>query len=206
MPRLDIETRRAQLVDAASRIALRDGLENTTVRRVASEAGVSLGTVHYCFENKSALLEAVVESLIAREVRASQLTIPDGVTPVDAVRAAFRMYWDNSGAQTDYQRLIYELVTYLVRQEAPGPKLARKIFAANYATVEGFLSRFGAHWGAQFDLPTEVLSRMIIALTDGVALAWLADGDEEKALAVLDTFADLLTARLAPSGASSTRE
>ena len=55
MPRLDIDTRRTQLIDAAIRIALRDGLDNTTVRRIATEAGVSLGTVHYCFDNKRAL-------------------------------------------------------------------------------------------------------------------------------------------------------
>ena len=48
MPRLDIETRRAQLIRAAVAIALRDGLDNTTVRRIATEAGVSLGTVSLC--------------------------------------------------------------------------------------------------------------------------------------------------------------
>ena len=93
MPRLDIDTRRTQLIDAAIRIALRDGLDNTTVRRIATEAGVSLGTVHYCFDNKRALLEAVVETLLQREVDVAEFDLPDGATvaipndPTNAARA-----------------------------------------------------------------------------------------------------------------------
>ena len=37
---------------------------------------------------------------------------------------------------------------------------------------------------------------MVIAMTDGVALAWLADGDDDKALAVLDAFAGLFADRV----------
>ena len=135
MPRLDIETRRAQLIQAAVAIALRDGLDNTTVRRIATEAGVSLGTVHYCFDSKKALLEAMVESIATRDIEAASLPLPDDVSPVDAIRAAFRYYWSISGAQADRQRLVYELVAYLVRQEDSGPELARRIFATNYAIV-----------------------------------------------------------------------
>ena len=145
MPRLDIDTRRTQLIDAAIRIALRDGLDNTTVRRIATEAGVSLGTVHYCFDNKRALLEAV-----------------------------------------------YELVAYLVRQEAPGPELAQRIFANKYEVVRGFLELFQKKGEAELGLPADVIARMTVAMTDGVALAWLADGDDEKALEVLDSFAEIL--------------
>lgn len=192
MPRLDIDTRRTQLIDAAIRIALRDGLDNTTVRRIATEAGVSLGTVHYCFDNKRALLEAVVETLLQREVDVAEFDLPDGATPVDAIKQAFRYYWTLSGAQTERQRLVYELVAYLVRQEAPGPQLAQRIFANKYEVVRGFLELFQKKGEAELGLPADVIARMTVAMTDGVALAWLADGDDEKALEVLDSFAEIL--------------
>ena len=191
MPRLDIDTRRTQLIDAAIRIALRDGLDNTTVRRIATEAGVSLGTVHYCFDNKRALLEAVVETLLQREVDVAEFDLPDGATPV-AIKQAFRYYWTLSGAQTERQRLVYELVAYLVRQEAPGPELAQRIFANKYEVVRGFLELFQKKGEAELGLPADVIARMTVAMTDGVALAWLADGDDEKALEVLDSFAEIL--------------
>lgn len=192
MPRLDIDTRRTQLIDAAIRIAFRDGLDNTTVRRIATEAGVSLGTVHYCFDNKRALLEAVVETLLQREVDVAEFDLPDGATPVDAIKQAFRYYWTLSGAQTERQRLVYELVAYLVRQEAPGPELAQRIFANNYEVVRGFVELFQKKGEAELGLPADVIARMTVAMTDGVALAWLADGDDEKALEVLDSFATIL--------------
>lgn len=191
MPRLDIDTRRTQLIDAAIRIALRDGLDNTTVRRIATEAGVSLGTVHYCFDNKRALLEAVVETLLQREVDVAEFDLPDGATPV-AIKQAFRYYWTLSGAQTERQRLVYELVSYLVRQEAPGPELAQRIFANKYEVVRGFVELFQKKGEAELGLPADVIARMTVAMTDGVALAWLADGDDEKALEVLDSFAEVL--------------
>ncbi|CAM3316576.1 TetR/AcrR family transcriptional regulator [Dermacoccus barathri] len=192
MPRLDIDTRRTQLIDAAIRIALRDGLDNTTVRRIATEAGVSLGTVHYCFDNKRALLEAVVETLLQREVDVAEFDLPDGATPVDAIKQAFRYYWTLSGAQTERQRLVYELVAYLVRQEAPGPELAQRIFANKYEVVRGFVELFQKKGEAELGLPADLIARMTVAMTDGVALAWLADGDDEKALEVLDSFAEIL--------------
>lgn len=192
MPRLDIDTRRTQLIDAAIRIALRDGLDNTTVRRIATEAGVSLGTVHYCFDNKRALLEAVVETLLQREVDVAEFDLPDGATPVDAIKQAFRYYWTLSGAQTERQRLVYELVAYLVRQEAPGPELAQRICTNKYEVVRGFVELFQKKGEAELGLPADVIARMTVAMTDGVALAWLADGDDEKALEVLDSFAEIL--------------
>lgn len=196
MPRLDIETRRAQLIDAATAIALRDGLDNTTVRRIATEAGVSLGTVHYCFDSKRALLEAMVESLTTRDISATELELPEDASPTDAIRAAFRFYWSISGAQADRQRLVYELVAFLVRQDDPGPELARRIFARNYEIVSGFIELFQTRWAKDLGVPTQIVARMVIALTDGVALAWLADGDDEQALAVLDAFADMFASRV----------
>ena len=130
MPRLDIETRRAQLIQAAVAIALRDGLDNTTVRRIATEAGVSLGTVHYCFDSKKALLEAMVESIATRDIEAASLPLPDDVSPVDAIRAAFRYYWSISGAQADRQRLVYELV-------ADGLAAMPRSMALNDTTLKG---------------------------------------------------------------------
>lgn len=192
MPRLDIETRRGQLIEAAVRIALRDGLDQTTIRRIAAEAGVSLGTVHYCFEGKDALLEAVVQYLFDREITPDQVAFPDGLEPAEAIREGFRSYWYTSGANRDYQRLMYEMVTYLVRQPDPGPALARRIFEGNYAVIERFFDAFEEKWGYKPATDRHLFARMISAMTDGIALAWLADGDEEAALGVLDTYAEML--------------
>lgn len=188
MPRTPAAVRRTELVDAAIRVALNEGLEAATVRRIAAEAGVSLGTVHYCFGSKRALLEAVVESVAQPSLDVDL----SGLEPGDyygMFRAAFRAYWVEAGNNRDRQRLIYELVTHLVRQEAPGPELARMMFQRSFATVSSFVeSHLGESLG-EVPMPIDVLARMIISVTDGVALAWIADGDDDKALQVLDGYA-----------------
>lgn len=198
MSRLDIETRREQLTEAAVRIALTDGLDNTTVRRVAAQAGVSLGTVHYCFEGKAELLEAVVEYLLAREVDTDALVFDPHKPPLEGLRAGFAGYWEASGADREYQRLVYELVTYLIRQEDPGPALARRIFASNYALIDGLFDRFAQTYQLRFTVERKTLIRTIVAMTDGVAIAWLADSDAEAAQAVLDACARMIAAMTEP--------
>lgn len=193
MARLDIDTRRTQLIDAAIHIALRDGLDSATIRRIASEAGVSLGTVHYCFDNKRALLEAVVETLVGRQIDVSGFVVDPELSPEEAIKRAFRFYWSISGAEVERQRLIYELVAYLVRQEdAQSHDLARRIFTTNYDIVRGFIDLFQMQWEVDLELPTDVIARMTVAMTDGVALAWLADSEDECALEVLDSFARMM--------------
>ncbi len=179
--------RRRELVDATIRVALADGLEAATVRRVAQEAGVPLGTVHYCFGSKRALLEAVVAQVAQPDIRI-ELEPGRDYTVTDIIRLAFHSYWSAAGRNRDRQRLVYELVNHLVREDDPGPQLARLIFRRAYDAVEKVLAEHQDLFGRP-ELPAELLSRMVTAVTDGVALAWIADQDDEKALAVLDGFA-----------------
>lgn len=61
------EERRSALIDATLRIIEEDGLEGVTHRRVADAAGVPLAATTYYFSSKEDLMQAAMESLIARE-------------------------------------------------------------------------------------------------------------------------------------------
>jgi len=56
---------RASILDAAQRAALREGSAHLTIDAVARESGLSKGGVLYHFPAKEALLEAMVERLVA---------------------------------------------------------------------------------------------------------------------------------------------
>ncbi len=58
------ELRREQIVQAAFRVATREGLEQLTVRRVAAEAELSAGLVFFHFKSKEALLLALLDWLL----------------------------------------------------------------------------------------------------------------------------------------------
>ena len=71
MNRMPVAERREQLIEAAITVASRDGIEAATVRAVAAEAGVSLGVVHYCFQDKSELMRAMAHAITMQQCYAS---------------------------------------------------------------------------------------------------------------------------------------
>jgi AcrR family transcriptional regulator len=67
---LVIRARRQQIVEAATRIFAEKGFRRATTKEVAQEAGISEGTIYNYFQNKDALLIAILESLNETERRA----------------------------------------------------------------------------------------------------------------------------------------
>lgn len=58
------EQRRAQIIAAALRVAARDGLAKLTLRAVATEAGMSHGSVLFHYGTKDTLLIALLDDLL----------------------------------------------------------------------------------------------------------------------------------------------
>jgi AcrR family transcriptional regulator len=57
--------RRAAVVEAASRLFIREGFSRTTIARIAEDAGVSEETVYKAFGNKIALVRAIRDQALA---------------------------------------------------------------------------------------------------------------------------------------------
>ena len=58
------DARREQIVQAAFRVAVREELEQLTIRQVAAEAGLSTGLVFFHFKSKEVLLLALLDWLL----------------------------------------------------------------------------------------------------------------------------------------------
>jgi TetR/AcrR family transcriptional repressor of bet genes len=69
MPKqVDHHARRLDLLDALMRITRRDGWEGVSLRKVAAEAGVSMGMVQHYFGTKDEMLRFAIE-MMAEDVR-----------------------------------------------------------------------------------------------------------------------------------------
>jgi len=92
MPKLRMtEVRRRQLIEATFATVERHGLADTTMQRVAREAGLSTAIIHHYFADKDALLAATMRSLLAElkgDVVARLAAAPDARERVRAVLAA----------------------------------------------------------------------------------------------------------------------
>ena len=64
-----VRARREQIVEAATRVFAQKGFRRATTREVAREAGISEGTIYNYFEDKDALLMAILQRLNETERR-----------------------------------------------------------------------------------------------------------------------------------------
>lgn len=75
-----VDDRREQIINAAMRVFARKGYARATNRDVAREAGITTGLIYYYFENKEALLKAVIEQhspfQIIAEITPKMLDLP----------------------------------------------------------------------------------------------------------------------------------
>lgn len=62
------EQRREQLVVAGYRVMVRAGMANVRTREIATEAGITVATLHYYFPTKQDLVRAVVEHAIRERI------------------------------------------------------------------------------------------------------------------------------------------
>lgn len=196
--------RRAELVEAAGRVVARDGVAAATTRRIAEEAGLPHGLVHYWFASKDELLEEVIMTLLRQfeEVTAalagegqagdSPVTSSD-TSPASYVRDAFRAAFGVVEADDPGNQLsTYELTTWALR--APqGRELARQQYAAYRETAAAICKPWLAAHGASLPEGTaDVLARFVAVLFDGAVLAWLADPEGTRPQEIFDFTAGLL--------------
>jgi TetR/AcrR family transcriptional regulator, transcriptional repressor for nem operon len=82
----DPERTRERLLQAASREVYRSGFQSASLDTILAAAGVTKGALYYHFDSKEALGYAVVEEVIAPDVRAKWLRrLLRGKDPIDAL-------------------------------------------------------------------------------------------------------------------------
>ena len=188
MSRVPAEQRREQLIEATIDLAIREGLAAASVRRIADEANVSLGVVHYCFSSKEALLNAVAESFATPILGPVAKAIEQSSGFEATVRRAFETFWQLTQGAPGRQLLSYELAAWSIRGDG---EAARLLYQTYQDVIESFITQGMGITGSEA-LSSRTLARMVLALTDGIMLAWLVDRDDEATRQVLDAFVAVL--------------
>jgi TetR/AcrR family fatty acid metabolism transcriptional regulator len=96
---LVVRARREQIVEAATRVFAEKGFRRATIREVAREAGISEGTIYNYFEDKYAILMAILEKLNETERRAEDfeegMVAPFGEFLGEYLRRRMSLMWEN---------------------------------------------------------------------------------------------------------------
>lgn len=194
MPYVDAAERTRLSVAAARTVMARDGVGRTTMRSVAAEAGVPLGTLQYVFPTREGLLVAVIEDVVQEiaDVLAASLPTSGGLDR--AIRDGITAFWETLVAdQVSLQLLQGELLHHSLRQDG-----LEHLAAWQYERYRSVLADWGrraaAEAGETTTIPVEQLARVALAALDGLILQYVSEPDEARARADLGIVADMVVA------------
>ncbi|MEV6217269.1 TetR/AcrR family transcriptional regulator [Nocardia sp. NPDC051833] len=184
--------REEQIVAAAVTVLSRVGVPATTLRAVAAEAGVPLGTLHYVFPTKDKLLQAVITTVIGDISRTlgTQLEVDKGVE--HALRHGVTGFWEILVAdRIGLQIMQYELMTYSLRTDAGG-SLAQLQYERYSSVVTEFCERAAEAAGERCAVGFDTLGRLALAQIDGLILQYVSKPDPDRARRDLNRAVDML--------------
>lgn len=167
--------RSRQIVAAARVVITRDGVAGTTVRAVAQEAAIPLGTLQYVFPTKQQLLRAVIEDLVEELASNLMSSVPRGDDLESAIGHGIRTFWNELvvGDAERVQLAQYELTTYALRT-AGLEDLARWQYERYTDVVAGWLQRAAAA------VDSRQLARLVVAGVDGLIMQYVVNPDPDR--------------------------
>lgn len=193
MARIPATERRAALAQAALTVIARDGLAAATTRAIVAEAGMPLASFHYAVSSRDELLRDVVELVVAGEGTAAATFLHEATTPREAIRLALTGYLDHVRADPGNEQAMFELTQYALR----APHLAdlpAEQYHRYHALAADLLEAGASLLHIEWSIPVPDLARLLVTMTDGLTLAWLADRDDAAAERSIAHAADAISA------------
>jgi AcrR family transcriptional regulator len=205
MPYVEASVRSRQLVEAARRVLIRDGVGRLTMRAVAAEAGVLLGTVTYVFRSKELLLRAVIEDVTAEIAEVLKSSVDTGRGLEHAIRHGLDRFWVTLVEEQEGLQIIqYELVIYALR--TPGlESLARWQYDRYARIVAAWCQEAASNAGETCAVPFDTLARVLVAGMDGLILQYVCDPDATRARGDLQAVTEMVISLASPAPAAGRR-
>jgi len=197
VPRISSTDRRALLVQAALRVIAANGVSAATTRAIVAEAGMSLASFHYAFRSHAEMMRELIAHVVDAEVAAAYATIEPGRDIRATLREGMQAYFDYVRADPAHEQTMFELFHYALRTPGLEP-LAREQYEKYHQSVAEVIVGGSEVAGVTWSIPVRDVARMVVTLTDGVTLAWLADRDDAAASRALDFAAASLSSLSLP--------
>lgn len=167
---MDAVERREAVADAVLRVAERDGLRGASLRGVAVEAGLNIGSVRHYFAGHQELLRFAMQSVIDRtsarlERRREALAANLAATPGERLDALAELLAELLPLDEDRRRENAVLLEFLVaaRTDPDLDALSREAIAGVTALARRVLEAAGAD-------ASDVECQRLAALVDGLGL------------------------------------
>jgi AcrR family transcriptional regulator len=188
---------REQIVRAAAESLLEIGYAGTSVRAIASRAGVAIGNLQYYFPTKSELLVEAWRYLTARsvdELRAACNQLDD---PLEALELGVESIWDTLRKLGDMQLAAFDLLVQAPRTERLRAYLP-ELFTRYREVIQEQIDRLEADGRVHLLVDREVLVPLVLNTVLGFGLYYVVTRDDDSCVRALSAFRQLAGSLLAP--------
>ena len=197
MPRMSSVDRRLEIVQAALRVIGEAGVQGATTRAIVAEAGMSLASFHYAFASRDEMMEELIAYVVENQTVAAFSTIRYGSDIRTTIRDGLQAFFESIVVDSANEQVLFELMLFALR--TPGLEALPDKQWTNYrAAATELLNAAAVNAGIRWSRPIGEVAQMLITVTDGLTLAWLANRDRAAAATVMDIAADSLAALAVP--------
>jgi AcrR family transcriptional regulator len=164
MPKKPNDIQVEKLVDAAARVIREDGVAAATTRRIAADANVPLGTLHYYFANKQELFEGVSDRVGASGKEWVTSQVSEGMGVADAAGAIARAFAHWAASTPSDQLIEFELGIWALRTRTQF-KLPQQSYEEWLSVYRDLLEKSYLPQEKRKDI--DAIARALVAIIDG---------------------------------------
>jgi AcrR family transcriptional regulator len=191
--------RREQIINAALKAMIADGVHNVTTRRIAELAGVNVATLHYHFHNKEEIIFSAMEELASgyRQTLAARFSKPQKLH--DRIGDLLWFIWGEIEKARGEQLVLQEITLYVLR--VPNAEHLASVKEREIKSLYSTLLRQASDVNQGSDAQIEELTDFIYACFVGILNQWLATNDAPLLIRTTENLieaARALAARLLP--------
>jgi len=179
-----------QIIRAAAESLLENGYAGTSVRSIASRAGVAIGNLQYYFPTKSELLIEAWRHLTERSVEELRTSLNQMTDPIWLIESGIVSIWESLRRLGDIQLAAFDLLVQAPKQESLQAFLP-ELFARYRDVVEEQLDRLERDGRVRLKIEREVLVPLILNTVLGFGLYYVVTRDEDSCLRALSAWREL---------------
>ena len=185
------------IVRAAAESLLENGYAGTSVRSIATRAGVAIGNLQYYFPTKSELLIEAWRRLTERSVEELRTSLNQMTDPIWLIESGIVSIWESLRRLGDIQLAAFDLLVQAPKQESLQAFLP-ELFARYRDVVEEQLDRLERDGRVRLKIEREVLVPLILNTVLGFGLYYVVTRDEDSCLRALSAWRELASSVVEP--------
>jgi AcrR family transcriptional regulator len=170
--------RAQRIVEAMRRSVAQHGTAGSTFERVAREAGVSRGLLHYYFGTKEQLLAEAVRRDCQLRLERLEGQLAGAQTAEDFIGLMAQHLQDMIREDPDFVTLLFELFTLSRRNDDIATEYAN-LMRTMREQVAGMLTMAQSEGVLRLHAEPEAIAEILFSLGDGVALRMLTEPDRD---------------------------